>query len=74
MLVPDGFVVPCELRTQWFRLEPLGPHHNGSDHAAWMSSIKLLQGTPGFAGHDWPPDEGLPIPRPADPPGAGYAG
>jgi hypothetical protein len=61
MLVPEGFEVPRELRTEWFRLEPLGPQHNDSDYAAWMSSIKHLQTSPGFAGHGWPPDEGLPI-------------
>jgi hypothetical protein len=61
MLVPEGFVVPRELRAEQFRLEPLGPKHNESDYAAWMSSIKHLQGTPGFADHGWPPDQGLPI-------------
>ncbi|CAN5701970.1 hypothetical protein BH09ACT7_BH09ACT7_01690 [soil metagenome] len=61
MLVPEGFVVPREMRNERFRLEPLGPQHNESDYAAWMSSIKHLQGTPGFADHGWPPDEGLPI-------------
>jgi hypothetical protein len=61
MLVPEGFEVPRELRTERFRLEPLGPAHNESDYAAWMSSIKHLQNTPGFADHGWPPDEGLPI-------------
>jgi hypothetical protein len=61
MLVPEGFAVPRELRHKQFRLEPLGPQHNESDYAAWMSSIKHLQGTPGFADHGWPPGEGLPI-------------
>lgn len=58
-LVPDGFVVPTELRSARFRLEPLGPAHNARDHAAWMSSIAHLQTTPGFEGRGWPPDEGF---------------
>jgi hypothetical protein len=58
-LVPDDFVVPRELRTDAFRLEPLGPQHNDADLAAWMSSIEHIQSTPGFAGHGWPPDEGF---------------
>lgn len=58
-LVPDDFVVPRELRTADFRLEPLGPQHNAADHAAWMSSIAHIQTTPGFAGHGWPPDGGF---------------
>src|ERR1700712_5393047 len=58
-LVPDDFVVPRELRTDAFLLEPLGPQHNAADLAAWMSSIEHIQSTPGFAGHGWPPDEGF---------------
>jgi hypothetical protein len=58
-LVPDDFVVPLELQTAHFRLEPLGPQHNAADHAAWMSSISHIQSTPGFAGHGWPTDEGF---------------
>jgi hypothetical protein len=58
-LVPDDFEVPRELRTAQFRLEPLGPQHNAADHAAWMSSIRHIQSTPGFAGHGWPTDEGF---------------
>jgi hypothetical protein len=58
-LVPDHFVVPTELRSTRFRLEPLGPEHNAADHAAWMSSIAHLQATPGFEGRCWPPDEGF---------------
>ena len=61
MLVPEDFVVPRDMHTDQFRLEPLGPQHNEADYAAWMSSIKHLQTTPGFADHGWPPDEGLPI-------------
>jgi hypothetical protein len=58
-LVPDDFVVPTELRSTSFRLEPLGPDHNARDHEAWMSSIAHLQTTPGFEGRGWPPDEGF---------------
>ena len=58
-LVPDHFVVPIELRSASFRLEPLGPDHNARDHQAWMSSIAHLQATPGFEDRGWPPDEGF---------------
>ncbi len=58
-LVPNDFDVPPEFRADHFRLEPLGPQHNASDLAAWMSSIGHIQGTPGFHGLDWPPDEGF---------------
>jgi hypothetical protein len=58
-LVPADFVVPRELRTPDFRLEPLGPQHNAADHAAWMSSIGHIQTTAGFADHGWPPDQGF---------------
>jgi hypothetical protein len=58
-LVPDHFVVPTELRSTRFRLEPLGPDHNAADHAAWMSSIAHLQATAGFEDRGWPPDEGF---------------
>jgi hypothetical protein len=58
-LVPDDFEVPLELRSVRFRLEPLGPQHNAADLDAWMSSIPHIQGTPGFEGRDWPPDEGF---------------
>jgi hypothetical protein len=58
-LVPDDFVVPTDLRSTRFRLEPLGPHHNAGDHEAWMSSIAHVQTTPGFEDRGWPPDEGL---------------
>jgi hypothetical protein len=53
-LVPDGFVVPPPLRTEDFRLEPLGPRHNDADHAAWTTSIDHIRATPGFLGRDWP--------------------
>jgi hypothetical protein len=57
--VPDDAVIPLGLVTEQFRLEPLGPHHNDADRAAWMSSIPHIQATPGFIGHDWPPDDGM---------------
>jgi len=56
--VSNDFEVPRELRSAQFRLEPLGPQHNAADLAAWMSSIEHIRGTPGFTGHDWPPDGG----------------
>lgn len=42
-----------------FLFEPLAPHHNERDHAAWMSSIDHIRATPGFAPGDrgddrWP--------------------
>ena len=52
--VPGDFVVPVELSTESFRLEPLGPEHNARDYAAWQSSIEHIRATPGFAGRDWP--------------------
>ena len=57
--VPDDFAVPRGLARPRFRLEPLGPQHNESDHAAWTSSIDHVRATPGFEGHDWPPREGM---------------
>lgn len=57
--VPTDFEVPRGLRTDRFRLEPLGPQHNAADLEAWMSSIAHIQSTPGFAGYGWPPDEGF---------------
>lgn len=56
--VPDGFEPPVSLITEIFRLEPLGPQHNDSDHAAWMSSIAHVRSTPGFSGN-WPPEDGM---------------
>jgi hypothetical protein len=58
-LVPDDFDVPRELVTDRFRLEPLGPRHNESDHAAWTSSIEHIRATPGFQGGSWPPPQGM---------------
>jgi RimJ/RimL family protein N-acetyltransferase len=57
-LVPADFVVPTELTTARFRLEPLGPQHNDADHAAWTSSIEHIRATPGFRGQ-WPPVNGM---------------
>jgi hypothetical protein len=37
----------------------LGPEHNVADHAAWSASIGHIRATPGFAGADWPPTEGM---------------
>jgi hypothetical protein len=58
--VPADAVIPLELVTEQFRLEPLGPQHNDADRAAWMSSIPHIQATPGFVGGDWPPGDGMP--------------
>jgi hypothetical protein len=57
--VSDDFDPPQELKTPEFHLEPLGPQHNESDHAAWTSSIAHIRGTPGFESADWPPVEGM---------------
>jgi hypothetical protein len=35
-------------------LVPLGPEHNGADHAAWSSSIHHIRATPGFPDGSWP--------------------
>jgi hypothetical protein len=55
--VPANFVPPAGLDGAGFRLEPLGPQHNLSDHAAWSSSIPHILATPGFT--DWPPPNGM---------------
>lgn len=52
--VPDSFTPPAGLDHPAFRLRPLGPEHNASDHAAWSSSIGHIRATPGFEGRDWP--------------------
>lgn len=57
--VPAGFDPPTSLVTDQFRLEPLGPQHNQSDHAAWMSSIEHIRSTPGYPDGRWPPVEGM---------------
>ncbi|WP_405068882.1 hypothetical protein OG558_03300 [Kribbella sp. NBC_01510] len=56
--VPSDFVVPTELITPRFRLEPLGPEHNAADYAAWTNSIGHIRATPGFEG-SWPPVDGM---------------
>jgi hypothetical protein len=57
--VPVGFDPPTSLTTGQFRLEPLGPQHNESDHAAWMSSIGHIRSTTGFIDGRWPPGNGM---------------
>lgn len=57
--VPDDFEVPVNLAGPGFRLEPLGPEHNDSDHRAWVSSIEHIRATPGFPWGSWPPPGGL---------------
>ncbi len=57
--LPAGFVPPKSLVTERFRLEPLGPQHNESDHAAWTSSIEHIRATPGYPDGDWPPRSGM---------------
>lgn len=57
--VPAGFKAPASLVTDRFRLEPLGPQHNDSDLAAWMSSIEHIRATPGYPDGSWPPPEGM---------------
>jgi len=59
LFVPDDFVVPQGLVGPGFRLEPLGPQHNESDHGAWASSIDHIRSTPGFQDGRWPPVDGL---------------
>jgi hypothetical protein len=58
-LVAPGFAVPQSPTTDRFRLEPLGPQHNASDHAAWTSSIAHIRATPDFADSSWPPPGGM---------------
>ncbi len=57
--VPADFEPPTALVTADFRLEPLGPEHNDSDHAAWTSSIAHIRATPGYPDGDWPPVDGM---------------
>ena len=52
--VPSDFVVPLALATDAFRLEPLGPQHNDSDHEAWSSSMEHIHATPGWEASSWP--------------------
>jgi hypothetical protein len=57
--VPDDAVIPLELATEKFRLEPLGPQHNDADVAAWTSSIAHIRATPGYPDGGWPPEDGM---------------
>jgi hypothetical protein len=57
--VPFGFVVPLDLATEQFRLEPLGPRHNDSDYEAWSSSVEHIHKTPGWETSSWPDDRSL---------------
>ena len=57
--VPSDFDPPTSLVTDQFRLEPLGPQHNESDHAAWTSSIEHIRSTPGYPDGNWPPPGGM---------------
>ena len=57
--VPEHFEAPTSLATERFVLEPLGPQHNESDHAAWTSSITHIRATAGFRDGSWPPVEGM---------------
>jgi hypothetical protein len=52
--VPPGFVPPSPPRTPSFVLEPLGPHHNELDYAAWTSSMDHIAATPGWQDSRWP--------------------
>jgi hypothetical protein len=57
--VPADFEPPTSLEAEGFRLEPLGPQHNDSDHAAWTSSIEHIRSTPGYPDGGWPPTQGM---------------
>jgi hypothetical protein len=57
--VPVGFEPPTSLETGQFRLEPLGPHHNEADLAAWTSSIEHIRSTVGYPDGNWPPLAGM---------------
>jgi hypothetical protein len=57
--LPADFDPPTSLVTERFRLEPLGPQHNESDHAAWTSSIDHIRSTPGYPDGNWPPPGGI---------------
>ncbi|HXY84560.1 MAG TPA: hypothetical protein VEH52_03680 [Gaiellaceae bacterium] len=54
--VPPKFVVPLELATPLFRLEPLGPQHNERDYEAWTTSAEHIHSTPGWEESSWPRD------------------
>jgi len=46
LFVPKDFSVPDGLTAGELRLVPLGPQHNESDYAAWMSGIDHIRTTP----------------------------
>ena len=52
--VPQDFAVPMDGVFGDLHLVPLGPEHNGADHAAWSSSIDHIRATPGFPDGSWP--------------------
>ena len=54
LFVDPSFVPPAGLDTFDFRLLPLGPEHNVSDHAAWTSSLDHIHATPGWQDSEWP--------------------
>jgi len=54
VFVPADFVVPLQLETPQFRLEPLGPKHNDADYSAWTSSLEHIHATPGWEESSWP--------------------
>jgi hypothetical protein len=56
VFVPADFVVPLQLETPQFRLEPLGPQHNDADYSAWTSSLEHIHATPGWEESSWPRD------------------
>jgi ribosomal protein S18 acetylase RimI-like enzyme len=57
--VPLGFQPALHCTIAGFRLEPLGPEHNDSDHAAWMSSIEHIRSLPGYPDGQWPREMSL---------------
>ncbi|MEA5358234.1 N-acetyltransferase [Amycolatopsis sp., V23-08] len=61
--ITEDFTAPRGLTAERFRLEPLGPHHNERDHAAWTSSIEHVRSTPGFESGSWPPADGMSLER-----------
>lgn len=52
--VPADFAPPAGLDDPEFRLRPLGPEHNESDYAAWISSMDHIRSLPGWANQGWP--------------------
>jgi hypothetical protein len=63
--VPDSFSIPRSLVGDGFVLQPLGPQHNDSDHAAWSGSIDHIRATPGFTADEWGGDT-WPYPMPSE--------